>query len=88
MTAPMRADAATAQRVADIVRRTAAEHVLPGFAGGRGTAATAKACGGLVTEVDHAMQAAIAEALAQAFPGVALLGEEMEPAEHRRALAE
>ncbi|MEF8792586.1 inositol monophosphatase family protein [Thiohalorhabdus sp.] len=87
MTATIVADATTADRVAEILRRAASDHVLPEFAGGRGTAATAKACGGLVTEVDTAMQAAIQRELAQAFPEVGLLGEEMEPSEHRRALA-
>jgi myo-inositol-1(or 4)-monophosphatase len=87
VTGSIRADAATVATVADILRRAAAAHVLPEYAGGRGTAATAKACGGLVTEVDHAMQAAIQADLAAAFPDAGLLGEEMEPAEHRRALA-
>jgi myo-inositol-1(or 4)-monophosphatase len=73
--------------VAEIVRRATAAHITPEFAGGRGTAATAKACGGLVTEVDHAMQAAIQTDLASAFPELGLLGEEMEADEHRRALA-
>lgn len=87
MTAAIAADAATVGKVSEILRRAAAAHVLPEFAGGRGTAATAKACGGLVTEVDTAMQATIQRDLAEAFPQIGLLGEEMEPAEHRRALA-
>lgn len=86
MTAPP-ADAATLERVAAIVREAAAAHVQPAFAS-CGTTAHRKECGGLVTETDHAVQAAVKAALAEAFPGTAFLGEEMETAEHRRALTE
>ncbi len=86
MTAPP-ADSATLERVAAIVRKAAAVHVQPAFAS-CGTTAHRKQCGGLVTETDHAVQAAVQAALAEAFPGTGFLGEEMEAAEHRRALAE
>jgi len=73
-------------RVAAIVREAAAEHIHPVMVAGRGAPARSKAEGGLVTEVDHAMQAAIQQALADAYPEVRFLGEEMAPAEHRAAL--
>ncbi|MFP4615402.1 MAG: inositol monophosphatase family protein [Thiohalorhabdus sp.] len=85
MTRTPQVDSGMVEAVAAMVRDAAAEHLVPCFSG-RGFAATRKACGGLVTEVDHAMQEAIARSLAEAYPEVGFLGEEMEPAEHRRAL--
>lgn len=87
MTSPVQADRVTLDRVAHIVREAAAAHIQPAFAS-CGTTSHRKQCGGLVTEVDHAMQAAIRADLAEAFPGCGFLGEEMESAEHRQALSE
>ncbi|MFA9459441.1 inositol monophosphatase family protein [Thiohalorhabdus methylotrophus] len=78
-------DSDLVERVAGILRDAAAEHLLPRFSGG-GAPARLKSCGGLVTEADNAMQDAIGGALAESYPEVGFLGEEMEPDEHRRAL--
>jgi len=84
----LQVDAVMLDRVAAIVRPAAAEHIQPVLVGDRGAPARTKAEGGLVTEVDHAMQASIQQALAEAYPEVCFLGEEMAHAEHRAALAE
>jgi myo-inositol-1(or 4)-monophosphatase len=68
-----------------LLRETAAAEIVPRF---RRTAATAKADGSLVTQADLAVQARIREALARDFPGVPLLGEEMDPAEQARVLGD
>ena len=59
-------DSALVERVAGIVRDAAAEHLLPCYSGS-GIPARRKSCGGLVTEVDNAMQEAIGRALAEAY---------------------
>lgn len=74
------------RKVAGLLREAAASHILPEFARQNRTLASEKAGGGLITRVDTAVQSAIREGLAQAYPGSAFLGEEMAPEEHRRAV--
>ena len=75
-------------RVAGFLRDAADTHILPELTGGGRSPAAVKAEGGLVTRVDGAVQAAIQQDLAEDYPGIRLLGEEMPPAEHRRLVAE
>jgi myo-inositol-1(or 4)-monophosphatase len=67
-----------------LVAAAAAREVLARFREG---GAERKADGSLLTQADTGMQQALAEALATAFPGIPLLGEEM-PVEHQRRLLE
>ncbi len=71
-------------RIGELLREVAAEELLPRF-----TAVTAdrKPDGSLITAADLAMQRRLQEALAEGWPGIALLGEEM-PADRQRALLE
>lgn len=68
--------------LSEMLRAAAAREIIPRF---QHVAAQAKADGSLVTQADLGVQAIIRAELAQAFPGVPLLGEEM-PAEEQRAL--
>jgi len=79
-------DPAMVRKVADLLRDAATVHILPEFAGRGRTLASEKSGGGLITQVDTAVQSAIREGLTQAYPGSAFLGEEMAPEDHRRAL--
>lgn len=65
--------------VADILKRTAAEELIPRFAE---VARTHKTDGSIVTAADIAMQDAVKKALAEHWPQYKLLGEEMSDAEH------
>lgn len=76
------------RRVAGFLREAADTHILPELTSGGRAPAAVKAGGGLVTQVDGAVQAALQQNLAEAYPGIGLLGEEMPPAEHRRLVAE
>lgn len=71
--------------LARIVRRTAATEIMPRFCQ---TTAGQKPDGSLITEADLAVQARLTEALADAFPNIPLLGEEMTGEEQARLLAE
>ena len=71
--------------VTSLLRETATREILPRF---RRVRSDQKADGSLVTEADLAVQQRITEGLAQAFPGVPLLGEEMTAAEQERLLGE
>lgn len=68
-----------------LVRDIAREELLPRF---RHTKRHEKQDGSWLTEADLAMQSRLQEGLAQLQPQIALLGEEMEPAEQQRLLAE
>ena len=80
------ADFQVAERVAGFLRDAARDHIDPVLAGEAPVDARHKQVGGLVTQVDHAIQTQVAEALATAFPGVGFLGEEMSAEEQRAAL--
>ena len=67
-----------------LLRHVARTEILPRF---RHTQASAKADGSLVTEADLACQAAIQAGIAELFPGVPLLGEEMSAAEQEALIA-
>jgi myo-inositol-1(or 4)-monophosphatase len=69
--------------LADLLREAARAEILPRF---RTTAGTAKADGSLVTEADFGVQRRLTAALAERWPEVALLGEEMEPDAQQRLL--
>jgi myo-inositol-1(or 4)-monophosphatase len=72
------------ERLAAILRAAARAELLPRFAAvGRHL----KPDGSIVTQADLAMQERLQRMLARDFPGVALLGEEMPPAEQQRCLA-
>lgn len=71
-------------RIGELLREVAAEELLPRFTA---VAADRKPDGSLITAADLAMQRRLQDALAEGWPGIALLGEEM-PAEHQRALLE
>lgn len=75
-----------AQQGAELLRDAVRCHVQPVLAGEAAIAARHKAAGGLVTQVDHAVQEQVRAELARAFPGVGFLGEEMAAEEQRRAL--
>ncbi len=66
-----------------LAREAAEAEILPRF---RSTASTTKADGSLVTDADLGVQRRLTAALAQRWPGVSLLGEEMDPAEQQRLL--
>ncbi|EXJ15947.1 inositol monophosphatase family protein [Imhoffiella purpurea] len=73
------------EQIAVLLRAAAREEILPRL--GR-TETHRKTDGSLVTPADLAVQARLAAALAQDFPERSLLGEEMEPEEQRRILAD
>lgn len=77
-------DAQDRDRIGELIRTLAAQELLPRF-----TAVTAdrKPDGSLITAADLAMQRRLQESLADGWPGIALLGEEM-PADRQRALLE
>jgi myo-inositol-1(or 4)-monophosphatase len=66
-----------------LLQETAAAEILPRF---RRTPSSAKADGSLVTQADVGVQQRIRDAMASAFPGVPLLGEEMTDEEQERLL--
>jgi len=70
-------------RICRVLRAAAAAEILPRF---RRVASREKADGSLVTEADTATQAAVASTLQNLWPGVPLLGEEMDAAEQRLRL--
>lgn len=72
-------------RVVARVREVARAEIVPRF---NQVGHAHKADGSLVTEADMATQRALAAALRADFPDIPLLGEEMEPAEQQRLLAE
>jgi myo-inositol-1(or 4)-monophosphatase len=76
--------AADLEHLALLLREAAQREILPRF---RSTAGTAKADGSLVTDADLGVQRRLTAALAERWPDVALLGEEMEPAAQERLLA-
>lgn len=67
-----------------LLRATAATEIMPRF---QQTSATCKPDGSLVTAADLGAQTHLADALARAFPGIPLLGEEMSETEQSRLLA-
>jgi myo-inositol-1(or 4)-monophosphatase len=69
--------------LAELLRAAAAEEIMPRF---RRAASSRKSDGSLVTEADLAVQRRLIEALAERWPDIPLLGEEMEPAEQARLL--
>ena len=71
-------DVQSLHRLAELLRIAAREEILPRF---RRTEASSKADGSLVTEADYAVQRRIADACAEHFPGIPMLGEEMTAAE-------
>lgn len=66
-----------------LLRDTATAEIMPRF---RQARSSQKADGSLVTEADLAVQRRIQSALAQDFPGVPLLGEEMTAADQEQLL--
>ncbi len=72
-------------RVVARVREVARAEIVPRF---NRVGHAHKADGSLVTEADMMTQRELATALRADFPDIPLLGEEMEPAEQRRLLAE
>jgi myo-inositol-1(or 4)-monophosphatase len=77
------------QQMREILVEIANTEILPRFSRiARAPAPTEKADGSLVTETDLAVQRRVAEALADAFPGIPLLGEEMTSADQTRLLEE
>lgn len=81
------ADFRTVERVAGLLREAARAHIDPVLAGEVPVDARHKEVGGLVTQVDHAIQEQVRGELAAAFPGTDFLGEEMADEEQRHALA-
>jgi myo-inositol-1(or 4)-monophosphatase len=73
--------------VAAVLRAAAQRHILPAFQAEVDPRIGEKAGGGLVTEVDHAVQAEVEPELRRLAPEAAFLGEEMPEADQRRALA-
>ncbi len=69
--------------LARVLREAAATEIMPRW---HQTRAECKADGSLVTAADLAAQNHVAEAIARAFPGIPLLGEEMSEAEQERLL--
>lgn len=80
------ADFRVVERVAGFLRDAARAHIDPVLAGEAPVDARHKQVGGLVTQVDHAIQAQVRDELAGAFPEVGFLGEEMAAEEQRTAL--
>lgn len=80
------ADFRIAERAAGYLRAAAQDHIEPVLAGEAPVDARHKAAGGLVTQVDHAIQEQVCGELAGAFPEAGFLGEEMATEEQRRAL--
>jgi myo-inositol-1(or 4)-monophosphatase len=70
--------------LAALVKAIAREEILPRFNHAQGRL---KADGSIVTEVDFAMQRRLAETLGQRYPGIALLGEEMDEPQQEALLA-
>ena len=70
-------------RLTDLLREAAATEIMPRF---HHVQTSAKADGSVVTETDAAVQTHLSRALARAFPGIPLLGEEMTADEQRRLL--
>jgi myo-inositol-1(or 4)-monophosphatase len=70
-------------RLTDLLREAAATEIMPRF---HHVQTSAKADGSVVTETDAAVQAHLSRALARAFPGIPLLGEEMTADEQQRLL--
>ncbi len=66
-----------------LLREAAQQEILPRFCT---VTATAKLDGSLVTAADHGVQRWLTTALAERWPDVALLGEEMDAAEQQRLL--
>jgi len=83
MTVANRASAPDLAPLADLLRAVADAEIMPQF---RRVAAVDKADGSLVTDADLAAQRRIAAALAERWPDIPLLGEEMEAAEQARLL--
>ncbi len=71
------------QELASIVRVIADRELPPRFCA---ASTTRKPDGSLLTEADLVMQDALAEALTQRWPGIDVLGEEMDEATQQRAL--
>lgn len=71
--------------LAALVKAIAREEILPRFNHAQGRL---KADGSIVTEVDFAMQSRLAEALGRRYPGIPLLGEEMDESRQQALLAE
>jgi myo-inositol-1(or 4)-monophosphatase len=79
-TSPTAADLDT---LAALLREAARVEIMPRF---RTSTSTAKADGSLVTDADLGVQRRLTTALAERWPAVALLGEEMDAAEQQRLL--
>ncbi len=75
--------AADLNTLAALLREAANAEIMPRF---RASASSAKADGSLVTNADIGVQERLTAALAERWPGVALLGEEMDSAEQQRLL--
>ncbi|WP_295392146.1 inositol monophosphatase family protein [uncultured Thiodictyon sp.] len=71
------------ERLSEVLRAAAGSEIMPRFHHAK---SSAKADGSLVTETDAAAQSSIAAALARAYPGIPLLGEEMSEGEQARLL--
>jgi len=69
--------------LAELLRATAKAEIMPRF---RTTGSFTKADGSLVTDADFGVQRSLTAALAERWPDVALLGEEMDAAEQQRLL--
>ena len=80
---PATPTAADLDSLAALLREAARSEILPRF---RTTASMAKADGSLVTDADLGVQRRLTTALAERWPGVRLLGEEMDAAEQQRLL--
>ena len=80
---PATATARDLETLAALLRDAAATEILPRF---RATGRTLKADGSLVTAADLGVQRQLTAALAERWPGVGLLGEEMTAAEQQRLL--
>lgn len=80
---PSTPTAADLDTLSALLRAASRAEILPRF---RTTAGTAKADGSLVTDADLGVQHRLTEALAEHWPEVALLGEEMDAAHQQRLL--
>ncbi len=69
--------------ISELLRESARAEIMPRF---RRTRSEHKADGSLVTEADIAVQARVGESLQRLYPGVPVLGEEMETADQQRLL--
>ncbi len=71
----------TLDRLAELLRAVARDEIMPRL---RRTIASHKADGSLVTETDLAVQRRIVDSLAEQWPDIPVLAEEMEQAEQQR----